>query len=271
MTAWHPWQLDDLEMFDATCLSGPRRRHFAHGYLMLVAYRSGSADNSYRNRHATDHCAVGRFRVFEPEEAWLCRPQAVTFQCLTIAPARLQQIAADALHHDGPVPHFPSTLLFDPAMSGAFRALAAASRAPASRLEREELIANLFARLVLEHGENAQGEPRPGIEHRAVRRAKDYLEAHYVDAVSLDTLGTLVGLSPFHLARVFRDDVGVPPHEYQTQLRLSRARALLARGLDVGHAAHATGFFDQSHFARHFQRYFFMRPSDYRKTAKRSA
>lgn len=74
-------------------------------------------------------------------------------------------------------------------------------------------------------------------------------------------------LSPFHLSRVFRRTVGVPPHAYQTQLRLAHARTLLAQGLDVARVAQETGFFDQSHFSQQFQRYFFVKPGSYRRTA----
>lgn len=68
------------------------------------------------------------------------------------------------------------------------------------------------------------------------------LQAHYAEEVPLQELGNVACLSPFHLARVFRQSVGVPPHAYQTHLRLAHARTLLAQGLDVGHVAHETGF-----------------------------
>jgi transcriptional regulator GlxA family with amidase domain len=60
----------------------------------------------------------------------------------------------------------------------------------------------------------------------------------------------------------------MPPHAYQTQLRLSHARTLLAQGFEVGYVANETGFFDQSHFAQQFKRHFLVTPGSYRKTAR---
>jgi AraC-like DNA-binding protein len=75
-------------------------------------------------------------------------------------------------------------------------------------------------------------------------------------------------MSPFHLVRVFRQIVGLPPHAYQTQLRLTHARTLLAQGHSVGYVAQETGFFDQSHFAQQFKRHYFVTPGSYCKTAR---
>lgn len=105
-------------------------------------------------------------------------------------------------------------------------------------------------------------------EHPAIKRTKAYLQAHYAQEVSLQELAAVANLSPFHLARVFRQTVGLPPHAYQTKLRLARARTLLAQGYDVGYVAHETGFFDQSHFSQQFRRHFLITPGNYRKIVR---
>jgi transcriptional regulator GlxA family with amidase domain len=86
--------------------------------------------------------------------------------------------------------------------------------------------------------------------------------------VGLQELAGVVNISPFHLSRVFRQAVGLPPHAYQTKLRLEHARTLLVQGYDVGSVAHATGFFDQTHFTKQFQRHYLMTPGSYRRTAR---
>jgi AraC-like DNA-binding protein len=62
--------------------------------------------------------------------------------------------------------------------------------------------------------------------------------------------------------------VGLPPHAYQTQLRLARAKTLLAQGCEVGSVASETGFFDQSHFTQQFKRHYWVTPGNYSKTAR---
>jgi len=269
--AWRPWQLKQFELFKATAVSTPAQRHFSQGHFLLVSIESGVADNQYRNNRASDQGGEATFRVFEPEETWVCQPRNATFQCLTVDPAWLQDNAAEMLQRERPLPHFPSHSLSDPSLSRALRDLAASSLAPASRLKQQEMLLHLCARLLLVHGEEPGSHPRLGSEHPAVRRAKEYLQAHYAEDVPLQALANVAYLSPFHLARVFRQNVGVPPHAYQTQLRLAHARRLLAQGFDVGYVAHETGFFDQSHFAHQFQRYFFVKPGNYRKTARYSS
>ena len=106
------------------------------------------------------------------------------------------------------------------------------------------------------------------IKHPAIKLTKDYLEAFYAEEVSLHDLARIANMSPFHLARIFRQVVGLSPHAYQTQLRLSRAKMLLAQGFDVGYVAIETGFFDQSHFSQQFKRHFLMTPGSYRKIAR---
>lgn len=269
-TAWRPWRLEALEIFQATGISTPRSRHFSRGFFLLAAIGSGRSDNHYRGASASDTGTAAAFRVFEPEESWQCQPTDAGFLCLTVDPAWLQQAAAELLHREAPLPHFPPRCLFDPALTAALRALAAGSRAPAPRLQRDELLLGVFAPLLLRHAE-APGAARPLRVHPAVDRARDYLRAHYADEVPLTRLAAVARLSAFHLAREFRRTVGIPPHAYQVALRLTHARRLLAQGLEVGRVAHETGFFDQSHFARQFQRSFFVTPGHYRKTAGYSA
>lgn len=268
--AWRPWQLKQFEFFAAKTVSTPSVRHFSRGYFLLVAIQSGTSENHYRNTRSIDRGGEGMFRVFEPEEAWRCQARRASFQGLTVDPAWLHEMAGELLHSERRLPHFPSRCLRAPSLSAALHELARSSWSPASRLQQQELLLGLFAPLMLVHGEDGGALPKVGCERLAVTRAKEYLESHYAEEVPLQALASVAHLSAYHLARVFRQSVGVPPHAYQTQLRLARARKLLAQGLDCGDVANETGFFDQSHFTKQFRRYFFVNPGSYRRTAKYS-
>ena len=54
--------------------------------------------------------------------------------------------------------------------------------------------------------------------------------------------------------RAFRKEVGLPPHEFLTQVRIRRAMKLLLRGLPIAEVALETGFVDQSHLTNRFKR-----------------
>lgn len=67
---------------------------------------------------------------------------------------------------------------------------------------------------------------------------------------SVETLAREAGVHRVHLARTFRDHVGVPVTVYARQLRLEAARDHLAEGLPPARAAARAGFADQSHLTR---------------------
>ncbi|HTK42965.1 MAG TPA: AraC family transcriptional regulator, partial [Gemmatimonadales bacterium] len=77
-----------------------------------------------------------------------------------------------------------------------------------------------------------------GRQHPAVTRVVDYLEAS-AGPVSLDSLAGLVQLSKSHLVRLFRTQMGLPPHAYLLRIRISRACSFLAAGMPIAEAAHA--------------------------------
>ncbi len=102
-------------------------------------------------------------------------------------------------------------------------------------------------------------------DHPAVVRARAYLDAS-AGPVSLDVLAGAVRLSKSHLARLFRNQVGLPPHAYSVRLRIAKACRLLADGVPIAEAAQAAGFADQSHLTRHFKGRLGLTPGAYVRT-----
>ncbi len=94
----------------------------------------------------------------------------------------------------------------------------------------------------------------------AVRRARDYLEAHALETVRSETLEAVTGLDRYELARQFRRLTGTSPHRFQVMRRLDRAKRLIALGTRLADAALDAGFADQAHFTRHFRAAFGMTP-----------
>lgn len=97
------------------------------------------------------------------------------------------------------------------------------------------------------------------------QRARDYLHANMHLDIGLNDLARETGVDRFRLTRAFKLAFGLAPHAYLIQLRLARARRLLAGGESVANVAAALGFADQSHLGRWFQRAYRMTPADYRK------
>ena len=101
---------------------------------------------------------------------------------------------------------------------------------------------------------------------RRIGAARELMDADPAAHHSLWRLASEVSMSPFQFARVFRELVGVPPHQYLIRLRLARARVLLQSGTTVTDACYAAGFNNLSHFVRSFHRAFGVSPSRMRPT-----
>jgi len=100
--------------------------------------------------------------------------------------------------------------------------------------------------------------PSPGI-----RRALVHIERHFTEALYLDDLAALAGLSVCRFVTVFRRQVGLTPHRFVCRERVRYARTLLADGVPAAQAALEAGFFDQSHLSRHFKSVYGVTPGRY--------
>jgi AraC family transcriptional regulator len=101
-----------------------------------------------------------------------------------------------------------------------------------------------------------------------VEAAKTYLASRMSECVTLDDVARAVGVSPFHLARLFRRRTGAPVHRYLTCLRLRASLERLADGAnDLTALALELGFSSHSHFTDSFRREFGRTPSDVRRGA----
>lgn len=96
-----------------------------------------------------------------------------------------------------------------------------------------------------------------------IRRALSHIERHFTEALYLDDLASLAGLSVCRFVTVFRRQVGLTPHRFVCRERVRYARTLLADGVPAAQAALDAGFFDQSHLSRHFKSVYGVTPGRY--------
>jgi AraC-like DNA-binding protein len=130
-------------------------------------------------------------------------------------------------------------------------------------LEQEETLAEIAAALTSDEVGRTELRRR---EFRAeVGRAKAFLESYHAEPFRLSDLAEIAGLSPFHLLRSFRREVGLTPLAYRNQCRVAEARRLLKEGKPIAEIALDVGFADQSHLTRHFQRIVGVSPGRYRE------
>jgi AraC family transcriptional regulator len=94
-----------------------------------------------------------------------------------------------------------------------------------------------------------------GLSKYKLRQLIDYVDNHISDNLSLAELANVVGISQYYFSRLFKQSMGLTPHQYIIQCRVERAKQLLRRGDEsIADIAHAVGFSDQSHLTYHFKR-----------------
>ena len=112
-------------------------------------------------------------------------------------------------------------------------------------------------------------EARPTCRNSGVTAyLRDYLEAHYAEAVSLEQLAALVQRHPRQLIEAFLRAYGVPPHTYLLQRRVREAKRRLLQGQALADVALDLGFYDQAHFNGVFRRFTGVTPGRFRAVAQ---
>lgn len=110
--------------------------------------------------------------------------------------------------------------------------------------------------------------PTPAQMEPAVSDLKTRLEMYPERKYSIDDMAKAAFISKYHLIRVFRRETGLTPHRFQLQNRIRKARKLLEKFDTITEVALATGFCDQSHFIRHFEKIVGLTPTDYKKACE---
>lgn len=118
----------------------------------------------------------------------------------------------------------------------------------------------------------AQRTITSGQAHRhwiLAQQAKDYLELHYTEKVSLSSLAAVLGTSVTQLKRVFREQIGQSFVEYLTALRISEARRLIRQGeLNFTQIALRVGYESIYYFSALFKKQTGMSLTEYSKSLK---
>ena len=127
-----------------------------------------------------------------------------------------------------------------------------------------QLVADVLESAFVHRGGGAPKREGTDAEHaERTEAAKTYLAARMSERITLDDVARAVNVSPFHFARIFQKQTGVPVHRYLTQLRL---RASLERlDGDLTTVALDLGFSSHSHFTDAFRREFGKSPSEMRE------
>jgi len=99
--------------------------------------------------------------------------------------------------------------------------------------------------------------------------AVDYMNANIDSAINLSDIAQATNRSPSHVARMFRTELGMPPHRYLINLRVEKARRLLEKtSMSIAEIAYECGFAHQEHLTRLFRRHCGTTPAAFRRSKR---
>jgi AraC-like DNA-binding protein len=268
---WRVSRLDGLEFLRATFRTHAYAPHTHETYA--VAAVVGGCE-TFRHRGERRYAPAGSVAVVCPDELHDGEPFGDGFEYRTFYPsvALMREIAEDLTGRAVPhPPWFRQSVMDDPELAAAIAGLHGAvgpdgTRAPV--LEQDARLVAVLGRLIARYAD-LDTPPVPVRESRAVRRARELLDARFAEEVELADLARTAGLSRSHLIRAFRRETGLTPHAYQIDRRFRAASRLLERGEAPGAVAAACGFCDQSHLNRVFKARMGVTPGAFRGAGTR--
>ena len=102
------------------------------------------------------------------------------------------------------------------------------------------------------------------------RQLKEYLDEHYMNDVTLESLSSSIFVSKFHLSREFKKEVGISPIKYVISKRVNEAsRLLLETNLPIKDIAIQVGYPNSAYFSQTFKRVTGKTPSEFRLEASK--
>jgi AraC family transcriptional regulator len=271
---WGPLNFERRETEPAEdCLPNGTRQH-----LVFISLAGGRVWREVDGVSFEHELAPG-YVAIHPSEVPVCWSwdTRLNFSVMGLDPAFLQDVAQRVF---GLAPDqfrlVPDEREHDPVISNIAGVLAReAMRADAGSALYAESLANILAVHLLRdyavkqlsiEGATQAAPAQPELS-RPVMQAIRHIQHNYAREISLGDLAQTVHMSPFHLARRFKQATGVSPHQYLIGVRVTAARALIDAGSgqrSLAEIAAAVGFADQSHLTRHFKRRYGVTPRQLR-------
>jgi AraC-like DNA-binding protein len=178
-------------------------------------------------------------------------------------PSLLEAILRETTGRTEGPPRFHAPSVKDEELAQGFIALHKALEEGHDPLRADEMLIGFLLAAIARYGGGLRNLICDGKEPEAVKKAKSYLLAHVGETVDLAALSAHVGLSAWHLIRVFRKATGLTPHAWLIDRRVHLARQLLRAGEPLVQAASVCGFADQSHLTRVFKARLGVTPGQY--------
>lgn len=125
------------------------------------------------------------------------------------------------------------------------------------RADFEKRLVHCLRKLIKNH---ANTSPFPT---QSLGLFKEFVEEIPDGGFSLEDTAQKFGMNKFKFLRLFKEETGLTPNHFMLLKRIERSKQLLTKGYPILDIALMTGFYDSSHFHRHFRRFAGVSPQQY--------
>lgn len=118
----------------------------------------------------------------------------------------------------------------------------------------------------LENDFSLVGESVLKNEKKEITEAKEYIESHYRDNITLETMAGIVHMNPYYFSNYFKKNTGENFKDYLNRVRMQHAISLLlSSDMKTYEISDAVGFSDVRAFTDVFQKLYHETPFSYKK------
>lgn len=87
-----------------------------------------------------------------------------------------------------------------------------------------------------------------------IRQSKAFMDEYFSGRIDLKEMADKASMSRFHFIRIFQQIYGITPRQYLRDIRISRAKELLKKGLSVTQTCFEVGYESVTTFSSAFKR-----------------
>lgn len=105
-------------------------------------------------------------------------------------------------------------------------------------------------------------------DHAEINKVIGYIHTNYQKNITLRSMASYASLDESYLSSLFKKKTGVSLIQFVQQVRVDRAKALLAEGKSVSQAAELVGFVNDSYFIKIFRRFETQSPAEFKRALR---
>ena len=257
-------ELGGIELLDAKYEKQNFSRHSHEGYTVGVIEKGAQRFFRTGGNHIAPEDSIILVNADEVHNGHSATDGGWEYKAMYPLPEQFAHITQELSGNISGAPYFPQPVVYDPELANQLRLVFNTVNTSSNRLLRETVMYAAMVKLISRHGKSTVSE-LVNKKVPQVQLVKEFLDDFPQANVSLEELSKLANISPFHLARTFQKQFGLPPHAYQIQAKIRLAKTKLRQGYNISDTAQECGFHDQSHLHRHFKKALGVTPGQYLK------